>query len=136
MRIYVQPGNLITAAVGLLIIATGIYGYFEIGRFIDGARPASGVVLEIVYPSVNKRGRTHPVVRFTTAEGKEVVVRSEEHHNVQPGDTVELLYDVANPQQIEITTIDRVRNRRVLFTVLSLVFGGFVCFMGLTQNMG
>jgi hypothetical protein len=136
MRIHVQPGNLITASVGLLFIATGIYGYIDIGRFIDGARPASGTVLEVVYPSANKRGRTHPVVRFTTAEGKEVVVRSEEHHNVQPGDKVDLLYDAANPQQIEITTIERVRNRRLLFTMLSLVFGGFVCFMGLTQNVG
>jgi hypothetical protein len=134
MRIRLQPGNLVTIFLGLLFIASGIYGFLEIGRFLEAARPATGVVIEIVHASTNKRGRTHPVVRFTTAEGKEVVVRSEEHQNVQPGDTVELLYDARNPEQIEITTLERVRNRRLLFTGLSIALGALVCGLGFTQR--
>jgi hypothetical protein len=134
MRIRLQPGNIVTTFLGLLFIASGIYGFLEIGRFMEAARPATGVVIEIVHASTNKRGRTHPVVRFITAEGKEVIVRSEEHHNVQPGDTLQLLYDARHPDQIEITTVERVRNQRLLFTVLSIALGGVVCGLGFTQR--
>jgi hypothetical protein len=134
MRIRLQPGNYVTLFLGLLFIASGIYGYIEIGRFMAESRPAAGVVVEIVHASTNKRGRTHPVVRFTTAEGKEVVVRSEEHHNVQPGDTLQLLYDVHHPERIEITTLERVRNQRVIFTVLSILLGAIVCVLGVRQR--
>jgi hypothetical protein len=131
MRLHLEPGNLITAAVGLCFIASGVYGYYYMGRFLDTARETSAVVVEVVYESVNKKGRIHPVVRFKTPDGREVLVHSDEHHNVQPGDTVQLLYDPVRPDQIEIATLSRAQNRRILFTSLSVVFGVFVCLMGL-----
>jgi hypothetical protein len=131
MRLHLEPGNLITAAVGLCFIASGVYGYRHMGRFLDTARETSAVVVKVAYESVNKKGRMHPVVRFTTADGREVIAHSDEHHNVQPGDTVQLLYDPVHPDQIEIATLARAQNRRLLFTVLSILFGIFVCFMGL-----
>jgi hypothetical protein len=130
MRLHLEPGNLITVAVGLCFIASGVYGYHHMSRFLDTAEETSAVVVEVAYESVNKKGRMHPVVRFTTADGREVVVRSDEHHNVQPGDRVQLLYDPVHPDQIEIATLSRAQNRRLLFTVLSVLFGVFVCLMG------
>lgn len=136
MRIHLQPGNLITVSVGLLFIAIGIYGYVLMSRTIGAAREASGVVVDVVHESVNKRGRMHPVVRFRTAEGREVVGRSEEHHNVRPGETVQLLYDTRNPEAIEITTLARVKKRRLLLTAISVALGLFVCGLGVRQQLG
>ena len=130
MRLQLEPGNLITALVGLCFIVTGLYAYHHMGRFLDVARETSGVVVEVSYESVNKNGRMHPLVRFTAADGREVVARSDEHHNVRPGDTVRVIYDPNEPKQMEISTLSRAQKRRVMITALSVVFGVFVCLVG------
>jgi hypothetical protein len=131
MRIRLEPENLITIVLGIGIIATGFYGYHYMGRFLDAARQTSGTVVEVVYETGNRKGRIHPVVRFKTVDGSEIVAHSDQHHNVQRGDTVELLYDPRDPQQIEITTLSRAQNRRLLFVTVSIAFGVFVCVLGL-----
>lgn len=136
MRIHFQPGNLITFVVGLGILASGVYGHFHIGRFLDVAKETSALVLQVSYESANKKGRTHPVVRFTTDAGKEIVVHSKEHHNVQPGQYVTLIYASDNPSNIEITTLAAASKRRALFTALTLAFGLGVCALGLAFDVG
>ena len=135
MRIHLQRANLATVAVGLLFVGVGIYGYFYMGRFLDHAQQTRAVVIEVVKESATPKGRTHPVVRFTTSAGAEVVVHSDEHHNVKPADTVQLLYDPRNPQSIEITTLERARKRRLLFTGVLVAFGLFVCVLGVRQKL-
>jgi hypothetical protein len=135
MRLHLQPGNIITFFVGLLFIAIGIYGYVLMSRYLDVARETSGVVIEVLHESVNQRGRLHPVVRFHTAEGREIVGRSNEHHNVQRGATVELVYDARNPEAIEITTLDRLKKRRLLLTAFSVILGAVVCCLGVRQQL-
>jgi len=78
----------------------------------------------------------HPVVRFKTADGREVVGKSEHHHNVQPGQTLQILYDPANPERVEIGTLSQVRNQRLFFTGLCVVFGLAVCLAGLAHTLG
>jgi hypothetical protein len=136
MRIHLQPGNFITFVLGLGIIASGAYGHFHMGRFLDTAKETSAVVVEVSHESTNKKGRLHPVVRFRTAAGEEVVVHSNEHHNVQKGDTVTLIYSPNNPADIEITTLSRASKRRALFTSLSIAFGLAVCALGLVFDVG
>ena len=131
MQLQVGGGSLVTIFVGLCFIAAGVYGYVHTGRFLNSAQETSAVVLEVAYESNNKKGRIHPVVRFNTADGREIVVRTDEHHNVQPGDTVRLLYHRNHPQQTEITTMSRAQNRRLVFALLSVAVGSFVCLMGL-----
>ena len=131
MRPKLQPENLITIFLGLCFIGTGLYAYQYIGRFLSTAREASGVVIEVHYESANKKGRMHPLVRFTTADGREILAQSDEHHNVQAGDTVRLIYDPRQPNDIEISTLARAQKRRLLITVLSVAFGLFVCLLGL-----
>ncbi len=114
----------------------GIYGYAHISRFLDTAREAPAVVVEVEHASVNKKGRIHPVVRFTTTEGQEIVGRSNEHLNVQAGDTVQVIYDPRNPMDMEITTLSRANNRRLLFTALTVLLGVVVCGFGLRLNLG
>ena len=136
MRLHLQPGNLITFVVGLGIIASGIYGHAHLGRFLDHAKETSAIVLEVSYESSNKKGRTHPLVRFTTSDGREVVARSNAHHNVKPGQSVTLIYAIDNPKEIEITTLSAANKRRTLFTTLSLAFGLGVCALGLAFDVG
>ena len=136
MRIHLQPGNLITFVVGLGIIASGIYGHAYMGRFLDHAKETSAIVLEVSYESSNKKGRTHPLVRFTTDSGQVVIARSNAHHNVKPGQSVTLIYAIDNPQEIEITTLVAANKRRMLFTALSLAFGLGVCALGLAYDVG
>jgi hypothetical protein len=128
-----HPGNFATVVVGLLFVAMGIYTWFHMGRFLDHARETDAVVIEVLMESAaTRKGRMHPVVRFT-ADGKEVVVRSDEHHNVKPADTVRLVYDVRNPQAIEITTLDRAQRRRLIISGLTVALGMIVCVIGLRQ---
>jgi hypothetical protein len=136
MQINLQPGNLITVLVGFLFIGMGVYGYSYMGRFLDTAKEASAVVVDVVYESTNKKGRVHPVVKVRTAEGQEIVGRSNEHHNVHPGDTVQLLYDPRKPEDIEISTLALANRRRLLFTALSVAVGLGVCGLGLGFNLG
>jgi hypothetical protein len=75
-------------------------------------------------------------VRFTTAEGREVVARSDEHHNVRPADTVQLVYDSRDPQSIEITTLERAQRRRLVFSGLAIAVGLLVCGLGVRQVLG
>ena len=136
MRLHFQPGNLITFVVGLGIIASGVYGHIHLGRFLERAKETSAVVVEVSYESTNKKGRTHPLVRFTADSGREVVARSNEHRNVLPGHHVTLIYAVDNPTDIEITTLSAAKKRRILFTTLSVAFGLGVCALGLAFDLG
>lgn len=136
MRIHLQPGNFITLVVGLGIIASGAYGHYYMGRFLDRARETTAQVVEVKYESTNRKGRTHPLVRFTTAAGKEFTVQSDEHRNVQPGQYVTLIYRTDDPRDIEITTLAAASKRRALFTTLSIAFGLGVCALGLAFDVG
>ena len=135
MRVHLEPGNLITVLVGVLFIAAGLYSYRHMGQFLDHARETSGVIVDVVYETGSKKGRIHPRVRFNTESGREVVAQSDTHHNVQPGEAVRLLYDSRRPEDFEITTFARAQNRRLLFTLLSVVLGIGVCAMGLRMKL-
>ena len=127
-----HPANLVTVAVGLLFVAIGIYIYVHTGRFLEHARETQAVVVEVLSESAAMRkGRMHPVVRFTTVDGAEVVVRYDAHHNVRPADTLQIVYDVRNPQSIEITTLDRAQRRRLMGSGTAIAIGLLVCGMGL-----
>ena len=136
MRVNFHPGHLVTVGVGLFFIAIGVATYGFMGRFLDHARQTQAVVIEVRNESATPKGRTHPVVKFKTAEGAEVVVASDEHHNVKPADTLQVIYDVRNPQAIEITTLERARRRRLVFSGIAMALGLFVCGMGVKQVVG
>jgi len=131
VRLELEPGNLITAFVGLAFIVSGAYAYYHMGEFIGAAREVTATVVEVQHESINRKGRMHPVVRFAAEGGRAIVAEAHEHHNLRPGDTVRILYDPAKPQVIEITTRQRAQNRRLLIATLSIALGAFVCLMGI-----
>ena len=130
MKLKIEPGNVITFSVGLLFIAGAIYVYTSLGRFIDNARETSAVVTDIVNEG-GRKARTHPVLRFRSSEGREIVATLQQHHNVQPGQTVQIVYDPAKPEEVEIGTLARIGNRRLLMTGLAAAIGVVVCVIGI-----
>jgi hypothetical protein len=103
------------------------------GSFIERAREAEAVVTGVVYEG-GKKARIHPVVRFQSSDGREIVVASQQHHNVQPGQTVRIVYDPAKPEDLEIGTLARVGHRRIVFTTLALLIGLVVCTLGVAVD--
>ena len=130
MRLGIRPANIVTILVGLLFVGAGVYAYTSLGRSLATAREGTGVVVELVYESTTRKGRVHPVVRFKTDEGQEFIGRSNHHSNVQIGQTVKFVYDPAHPDDIEVVTLERVKNRRMVITALSLLVGLLVCVLG------
>ena len=129
MKFRMEPGNVITFSVGLLFIAGAVYVHTSLGRFIENAREVPAVVVEVVNEG-GRKARIHPVVRFRGEDGREIVATSQQHHNVTPGQSVHVVYDPAQPEEIEIGTLERVKHRRTLFTLLAAGMGILVCGLG------
>jgi hypothetical protein len=127
--------HLITLAFGVAFIAMGMFGYFHMGRFLDIAREVTAVVVEIAHESATPKGRIHPVLRFSTADGRTIQHRVEQHHNVQPADTLQVIYDPRDPTRVEVTTLARAHSRRWLFTALSIAVGIVVCLLPFSEHI-
>ena len=130
MSFRIEPGNVVTFSVGLIFIAAAIYIYTSLGQSLESAQELTATVVDVVYETGTKKGRIHPTVRFRTRDGREVVATAQQHQNVQPGQTLQVLYDPVKPQEIEIDTLERVRHRRALFTGIAAALGLLVCTLG------
>ena len=73
-------------------------------------------------------------MRFRASDGREIVATLQQHHNVQPGQTLQVIYDARDPSRVETGTIARAKQRRLLFTVLSAVVGLVVCALGRSRS--
>jgi len=129
-------GNLVTVLFGLCFVAAATYAWSYMGRFIETAQEASGVVVEVVYEPGSRESRMHPVVRFKTIEGKEVVGRSWQHYNSEVGQKLPLLYDPRNPEHVEIGTLASARRWQMIVTAICALFGLVICFIGIGLELG
>lgn len=133
MKFRIEPGNVITFSVGLLFVAGAIYVYLSSTAYIARAGEANAVVVDIVSEG-GRKARMHPVVRFTAENGREITAHLQQHHNVQRGDTVRVVYDTADPQIAEIDTVERAKHRRTLISVLAALIGLLVCTLGVALD--
>lgn len=131
-----ETGNLITVLVGVCFLASGLCTDLYMGRFIESARETTGLVVDVVYDTGSRQRRIYPVVEFRTIEGKEIVGRSRQHYNSEVGQTVQILYDTGNPEHLEIGTLSSVRKWRIIFTVICILFGFGICFIGIGLELG
>ena len=132
----IARGNLVSIVFGLCLIAGGAYAYARIDEALRFTREASGVVEDVVYESGVKKGRVHPVVRYRTAEGAEFRGQSDRHHNVQPGEQVRIVYDVRNPDEVEIGTLDQARHRRAVIAGTAIAIGIASMLAGAGLHLG
>ncbi|HYH40438.1 MAG TPA: DUF3592 domain-containing protein [Burkholderiales bacterium] len=125
-----QPRHLVTTLFGFFVIAAGVDAYIRMGNHLATLRETAAVVVEVVYETATlQKGRMHPVVRFTTEDGRQVTGRSDKHLNVQPGDAVQVLYDPAAPEHVEVRTLAQARRQRIFFS-------GFAIALGLALSIG
>ena len=128
--------NLLTILFGLCFVAAGGLAYAYMDRFIGIGHEASGVVVEVVYETGSRESRMHPVVRFRTADGREVLGRSGQHYNSEVGQALQLVYDPENPERVEIGTLAEVRRFRAIVAAICVLFGLVVCFIGIGLELG
>ena len=137
MRFRLEAPNVITALVGLMFMAGGVYAYHYLGRSLQQMREAPGVVVDIVYETgTMQKGRKHPVVRFRTANGIEVTATSEKHRAVERGDAVPVVYDPRNPTLIEVTTLTNVQRQRVFSSGFAIVLGLVLSLGAASRDLG
>jgi Protein of unknown function (DUF3592) len=110
--------GVLCAAIGLVFVAIGVAIAASGTRFRRAAEQAQGTVTEVKAvasrsdPSTGPVGGTsgphyRPVVRFTTADGREIQAESRFASNPAPahvGDTVRVFYDPRDPERIQLDT--------------------------------
>ena len=132
----IAAGNLVSILFGFCLIAGGAYAYAQIDDTLRFMREASGVVAEVVYESATKKGRMHPVVRYRTADGAEARGQSDKHHNVQPGEQVQIVYDVRKPDEVEIGSLAQARHRRAVIAGAAIAIGIASVLAGIALHLG
>jgi hypothetical protein len=120
----------------LCLIAGGAYAYGRIDEALRFTREATGVVTDVVYESGVKKGRVHPVVLYRTAEGEEIRGQSDKHRNMQPGERVQIVYDVRNPSEVEIGTLAEARHRRAIMAGAAIAIGIASLLSGAALHFG
>jgi Protein of unknown function (DUF3592) len=94
-------------AIGIGLLAAGAATFVHTLRFVQGAERATGTVIELSEETDSEGDVTfHPVVRFTTAEGRTVEFVSSSGRSPAPwsvGDRVEVLYDPDDPKDAELS---------------------------------
>jgi Protein of unknown function (DUF3592) len=89
--------------VGLLLASAATFVHTK--RFMAGAEHATGTVIDLSEDFSSDDETVHPVVRFTTAEGRTVDFRSSTGSSSPPdvGDRVDVLYDPDDPQDAKLS---------------------------------
>jgi hypothetical protein len=130
-----EPGNLLTLLLGLCFVAGGVLAYLYLGRFAATGEEASGMVVEVVYEAGSRQSRMHPVLRFKTADGREILGRSRQHYNSSVGQALPLVYDPKDPEHVEIGTLAELRRFQALFAAVCVVFGLVICAIGVVREL-
>jgi len=129
-------GHLITVLCGLAFIGAGLYAYTYMGRFLGTAREATGAVVEVMYEDNSRKTRMHPILRYTTVDGREVQGTSRQHYNAEVGQTLALLYDPADPGHVEIGTRASQQRARTILVTVCVGFGVAVGLIGVGLELG
>jgi hypothetical protein len=103
-------GPRIFLGIAALLLLVAIGTFVKELRFVRGAERATGTVIDLQEErSTDSDGGFHyvyhPVVRFTTAEGRTVEFRSPSGSSSPPdiGDSVEVLYDPDDPSDAQLS---------------------------------
>ena len=94
-------------ALGVVLLVGGAIAFVHTERFVSGSERATGTVIDLS-SRTDSDGDVmyHPVVRFTTAEGRTVQFVSgtgSSPASQSEGDSVEVLYDPDDPQDAKLS---------------------------------
>lgn len=90
--------------LGVLAVVWAVLAYRSERRFEKTAQRATGVVQELIPERIQRTVMYFPVIRFTTAAGVIVSVKSKSGRSggYQVGQSIRVLYDPADPSNAEI----------------------------------
>lgn len=93
--------------LGVALLVGGVIAFVYTKRFVSGAERATGTVIDLSSRTDSDGDVTyHPVVRFTTAEGRTVQFVSSSGSSPaseSEGDRVEVLYDPDDPEDAKLS---------------------------------
>lgn len=103
--------------IGLVvIISASLWGIF-VYQFISQAAAVQGEVIKL------NSGGSHPQIRFTTQEGKEIEYpQNGLIFGYEVGDKVGVLYDQRNPKNASVNTFGALWGFPILILTLGLIF--------------
>lgn len=135
---HMDIGSAITILFGLLFVAFGFLNhYLTAGRFGKNAREATGVVVDVVDHGGGRRGGIDTAVRFTTAEGKEIVFKDRRRGtDYIVGQTLVVSYEPANPEGATIGSLSSISRLQFFTSAGTILFGLFWVFAGLGSAFG
>jgi hypothetical protein len=108
------------ALVGVLVIVGVLVWGLQTYQFIKSSLSAQGTVAAL------NSGGSHPQIKFTTGEGKEVeYAQNGLIYGYRIGDQVTVLYDPQNPREASVNTLGALWG----FNLLGFILG--VCFTGI-----
>jgi hypothetical protein len=120
-------------AIGFVLLVLGAVTLVRTLQFVSGAEHATGTVVELSRSSDSEGTVTfHPVVRFTTAEGRTVEFVSSTGSSPpdhSAGDRVEVLYDPDDPQDARLTGFFDLWLLPLVFGVMGLGFSAAALFV-------
>lgn len=95
-------------AIGAVSLVVGVVLAVRTAQFVAGAERATGTVIDLKedYSSSNGHYTYYPIVRFTTADGREIQFTSSSGSSPaseSPGDEVEVLYESDDPHDAQIS---------------------------------
>jgi hypothetical protein len=121
-------------AVGIGLLVAGAATFVHTLRFVERAERATGTVIDLSEVIDRSEGSIsvvyHPVVRFTTAEGRTVEFRSPSGSSSPPdvGDRVGVLYDPDDPQDAELSGFFDLWLFPIVLVPLGILFSIFALF--------
>jgi hypothetical protein len=126
--------GVIFVAIGAVFIGLGIFFFIRTRRFLRTAAEAPGTIVELRESSGSEGGTVYSaVVEFQTADSRSIRWEESMASNPpagQPGDTLVMKYDPANPNKARIAKATRMWFMPMLFGGLGLLF--FVIGVALT----
>lgn len=118
---------LLFVAFGLLFCCVGVRVVLTGRRLRETGVRVPGIVVRNQWSSGNQSGGTyHPVMRFTTADGRDLEIRSDVGSNpahVSEGAQVTVVYDPMNPEKARI---DSMMGRGGAVGVLFVTIGAII----------
>jgi hypothetical protein len=120
--------GVVFAVVGVGLLIGDYFAYSNTRDFITKAKPAMGVVEKMVYhnsSSSSGSGTYHPQVRFRDGQGQEILFEDSIGSNpasYRVGESVEVLYEVSNPQHAHVNSFVILWFEVLLFSTLGGVF--------------
>ncbi len=122
-------------AIGVVIVAGGLFGYVSTRRFVDRAARGEGTVARVEIEDDSGDGGTsfRPVVQFRTASGARVEFKSRQASNPAAygeGDAVTVLYEPGAPDRAEIEGFWSLWFPTLLCGLIGAVFGAVFVAVG------